>query len=556
MVGHMFHTKKEKQIKGNEKIDPLINTTIAGLVADPKEFEEVKEKAVKTLRIIEFKEAHPSLPLIIVMMGGTGTGKSTVFNGLIEHETSMTSVERPATGGGIFYCHEKHIPALKEMIKTWWNDILVLEREDISQPLSGEAGKITVVEHQDPDGGFMAIDSPDVDSLVEENERAALDFYLLADLMIFISSMEKYADNRPASLLKQARSDEREVIFVLNKITPDVRSEEIHDQINDWGLTETKGTFTLRRIQPASMEGISSELGPFKKYIRDTIEKDSKKVRKKEISAARKRFAFLQEHLQKMISLEREAYDGHVRTLENTFLGVWSRLHDNLSVPKDPALKKVLKSRIKELYQKYDILAPPRRLISSVFTIPLRLMGILPPLEDKIGQDIKTLHHKTDMAPIVSALTEYQLCVAREIKEGPFKRAVYEKKPEMDQDEAKELFQTSLKEVEVWLDERFKELKRGMPAHKKAGMYSLSLAWGVVIVGIESVTMGGLSILEMAIDAALAPFVTGGTLEIFVLNEMKAIARGLNERYSKAVKTVLSAQNDRYLEILKELQPR
>ncbi|MDY6854007.1 MAG: hypothetical protein SWO11_04765 [Thermodesulfobacteriota bacterium] len=552
----MFHTTKGKRTRKVENTDKIINTTIAGLATDPKVFEEVKETAIKTLRIIEFKEAHPSLPLIIVMMGGTGTGKSTVFNGLIEHEISMTSVERPATGGGIFYCHEEHIPPLKEMIKPWWNNILLLESGNISQPLSGEAGKITVVLHQDPDGWFIAIDSPDLDSLVEENEKAALDFYLLADLIVFISSMEKYADNRPLSQLKQARLDEREVVFVLNKITPDVQSEEIHAQINNWGLTEEKGTFTLRRIQPVSVEGISSELGPFKKYIQDTIEKDSKKVRKKEISAARKRLTFLQERLQKMISLEREAYDNHVLTLENTFLSVWSQLHNNLSMPKDPALKKVLKSHIKELYQKYDILAPPRRLISSVFKIPLRLMGILPPLEDKIGQDIKTLHHKTDMAPIVSALTEYQLRVAREIKEGPFKRALYEKKPEMDQDEVKELFQTSLKEVEVWLDERFKEMKRGMPAHKKAGMYSLSLAWGVVIVGIESVTMGGLSILEMAIDAALAPFVTGGTLEIFVLNEMKAIARGLNERYTKVVRTVLTAQNDRYLKILKDLQPR
>ncbi|MDY7034255.1 MAG: hypothetical protein SVY10_20410, partial [Thermodesulfobacteriota bacterium] len=480
----MFHTTKEKQIKGNEKIDPLINTTIAGLSTDPKEFEEVKEKAMKTMRIIEFKEAHPSLPLIMVIMGGTGTGKSTVFNGLIGHETSMTSVERPATGGGIFYCHKQHIQTLRDMINPFWKEIQVLEREHITDPLSGEADRITVVSHQDSKIGFIAIDSPDVDSLIQENEQAALDFYLLADLMVFISSMEKYADSRPVSLLKQAKLDEREVVFVLNKITPNAEPEEIHRQISDWGLTETKGTFTLHRIEPASVSAISSELSPLKKHLFHTIQKESKKVRKKEISAARKRLVSFQEHLQKMISLEREAYAGHVRTLEKVFLDIWSQLNDNLSVPKDPALKKALKSRIKELYQKYDILAPPRRIISSVLKFPLRIIGIIPPLEEKIGKEIKTLHHKTDIAPIVSALTKYQLQVVQTIQEGPFKKAISEERPEMGQDEAKRIFENHLKEVEVWLDERFKELKKGIPTHKKAGMYSLSLAWGVIIVGI------------------------------------------------------------------------
>ncbi len=538
------------------KINSFLDINIAGLSIDPEEFKGVKEMALKMRSIIEFKEAHPSFPLMVVVMGGTGTGKSTIFNGLINYETSLTSVERPATSGGIFYCPEKHVPILQDKALSWWEKIRIIEQDQMDKPLQGEKGTVTIISHCDPKVKFIVIDSPDMDSLLEENRQTALDLYMLGDLVVFVSSMEKYADDRPVSLIKQAKLDKKEIVFVLNKVTSEAEPEEIGRQLRDWGLTHTEGIFTLKRIHSPSLNTISSELLPFKAHLFGQVDTRDGKVRAREVSAAHKRLKNLEKGMEEMLSVEREAYNEHIATLNKAFSDAWGQLNHSLSVPKDPALKKALKSRIKEVYQQYDILAGPRRILSSIIKIPLRVAGIIPPSEKRMEQGLKTLHKKVDLGPLLSALTKYQLYVAQGIKGGPLNQAFSEDRPEMGRDEAKTLLEANLKGVERWLNERFQTLKKGIPRHKRVGMYSLSMAWGILIVGIESVTMGGLSILELAIDATLAPFITGGAMEIFILNELKTIARGLNERYMDAVKIVLMAQHKRYSDLLEDFEPK
>jgi len=538
------------------KINSFLNTNISGLSIDPEQFEEVKERALKMRSIIEFKEAHPSFPLMVVVMGGTGTGKSTIFNGLLNYETSITSVERPATSGGIFYCPEKHVLILQDKILSWWDKIRIIKQDQMDKPLQGEKGVATVISHCDSEVKFILIDSPDMDSLLAENRQAALDLYLLADLLVFVSSMEKYADDRPVSLIKQAKLDKKEIVFVLNKVTSETKPEKIGRQLKDWGLTDTEDIFTLKRIHSPSLNTISSELLPFKAYLSGQVDTRDGKVRARELSAAHKRLKDLEKGLEDMLSVEREAYNEHNATLNKAFSDAWEQLNHSLFVPKDPALKRALKSRIKEVYHKYDILSGPRRILSSIIKIPLRVVGILLPSEKRMEQELKTLHTKVDLGPLLSALTQYQLYVAQGIKEGPLNLTFGEDRPEMGRDEAKTLLESNLKGVEFWLNERFQTLKKGIPRHKRVGMYSLSMAWGILIVGIESVTMGGLSILELAIDATLAPFITGGAMEIFILNELKTIARELNERYMDAVKKVLMAQHKRYLDLLEGFEPK
>ncbi len=538
------------------KINSFLNTDISGLSIDPEEFEEVKERALKMRSIIEFKEAHPSFPLLVVVMGGTGTGKSTIFNGLINYETSLTSVERPATSGGIFYCPEKHVLILQDKVLSWWDKIHIIEQDQLDKPLQGEKGAVTIISHSDPEVKFIVIDSPDMDSLLEENRQTALDLYLLADLIVFVSSMEKYADDRPVSLIKQAKLDKKEIVFVLNKVSSEAESEEIGRQLRDWGLINPEGIFTLKRIHSPSIDTISSELLPLKAHLFGQVNIRDGKVRAKEVSAAHKRLKNLEKGLEDMLSVEREAYNEYAATLNKAFLDAWGQLNHSLSVPKDPVLKRALKYRIKKVYQQYDILSGPRRILTSIIKIPLRLAGILPPSEKRMEQGLKTLHKKVDLGPLLSALTKYQLYVAQGIKEGPLNLAFSEDSPEMGRDEAKALLEANLKGVERWLNERFQTLKKGIPPHKRVGMYSLSMAWGILIVGIESVTMGGLSILELAIDATLSPFITGGAMEIFILNELKTIAKELNERYMDAVKKVLMAQHKRYLDLLEDFEPK
>jgi hypothetical protein len=63
---------------------------------------------------------------------------------------------------------------------------------------------------------------------------------------------------------------------------------------------------------------------------------------------------------------------------------------------------------------------------------------------------------------------------------------------------------------------------------------------------MEVAVGGGFSILDAAIDSALAPFVTRGVVEVFAAQEIRRIARELGERYQETVTVPIREQRDRY----------
>ena len=49
-----------------------------------------------------------NLPPIVCVMGGTGTGKSTIFNSLVSSDISSVSVKRPCTMNAIILANASH----------------------------------------------------------------------------------------------------------------------------------------------------------------------------------------------------------------------------------------------------------------------------------------------------------------------------------------------------------------------------------------------------------------------------------------------------------------
>ena len=100
--------------------------------------------------------------------------------------------------------------------------------------------------------------------------------------------------------------------------------------------------------------------------------------------------------------------------------------------------------------------------------------------------------------------------------------------------------------LDSWLKKTFDDLARSFPASKKWGIYTASLLWGVLILSFEAAVGGGFSIVDAALDSALAPFVTKGTVELFAFYEIRKIARELAERYRNGLLSLIRRQEDRY----------
>ena len=135
-------------------------------------------------------------PLLVVMlMGGTGVGKSTLMNALAGAAVAQASFTRPTTRDPVVYFHQSIHP-------------------DKLDP----AMRLCKLVRHDRDGlrDKVIVDTPDVDSNDLANRDKLIELLPNADMVLYVGSQEKYHDQIGWELFKEQRR-RRAFAFVLNK---------------------------------------------------------------------------------------------------------------------------------------------------------------------------------------------------------------------------------------------------------------------------------------------------------------------------------------------------
>ena len=156
-------------------------------------------------------------PLLMVVGGSTGAGKSTLVNSLVGAEVSAAGVLRPTTRAPVLVCNPADLP--------WFSDDRVLP--ELSRTSGGEAGArgLELVQTAALPPGLALLDSPDIDSVAAENRALAAQLLAAADFWLFVTTAARYADAVPWELLHAARERGTALALVLNRVPADATAE-------------------------------------------------------------------------------------------------------------------------------------------------------------------------------------------------------------------------------------------------------------------------------------------------------------------------------------------
>jgi len=160
-------------------------------------------------------------PLLAVVGGSTGAGKSTLVNSLVGSVVSRSGVLRPTTRSPVLVHHRDDT--------SWFVGTRVLP--DLARVTGSDShvgddqGALRLVTSGTLPPGLALIDAPDIDSVVQTNRVLARQLLAAADLWVFVTTAARYADAVPWELLRSASERGASVAIVLDRVPPEAMEE-------------------------------------------------------------------------------------------------------------------------------------------------------------------------------------------------------------------------------------------------------------------------------------------------------------------------------------------
>ena len=179
--------------------------------------------------------ASMEAPLLMVVGGSTGAGKSTLVNSLVGASVSPSGVLRPTTRAPVLVCHPDDL--------RWFEDDRVLPAMSRTSGRPAGAGGLELAPATGVPAGVALLDSPDIDSVVEANRALSRQLLAAADAWLFVTTAARYADAVPWELLQAARDRGTALSLVLDRVPPGA-ADEVVDHLRammaDQGLQGTE----------------------------------------------------------------------------------------------------------------------------------------------------------------------------------------------------------------------------------------------------------------------------------------------------------------------------
>ena len=215
-------------------------------------------------------------PLLAVVGGSTGAGKSLLVNSLVREHVARSSAIRPTTRDpllvhavedGAWFSSERILPGLARLSRSRGTSQVV--PDPLSQAGEPGASSLELVQSPAVPQGLAILDSPDIDSVVEANRRLAGQLLAAADMWIFVTTAARYSDAIPWKLLAEAASRNIVLGVVVNRMPTGTQREILPDlakHLEQEGLGSVP-IFTVTEYKDEDGLIPQAELAPLREWL-------------------------------------------------------------------------------------------------------------------------------------------------------------------------------------------------------------------------------------------------------------------------------------------------
>jgi 50S ribosome-binding GTPase len=195
-----------------DRIDRLAERVAGFAVVGEAPRRRVAQLREHIARHIRPRAVSLEAPLLVLLLGPTGAGKSSLFNALVGRTTSPTGVLRPTT---------RELVALARP-----GDRDILTRA--GGPLNGiEKDRLRLVLDENAPEGLVLVDAPDVDSVEHANRELTDRLVEAADLAVFVTTATRYADRVPWEVLGRVRDRGLPLVVIVNRMPSEAADREV-----------------------------------------------------------------------------------------------------------------------------------------------------------------------------------------------------------------------------------------------------------------------------------------------------------------------------------------
>ncbi len=190
--------------------------------------DEARLRARADLAALAFHAGYRDAPPLIAIIGGTGTGKSTLLNRLVGQTVSGTSYRRTYTAGPIA------VVAPQATLPSGWLGIPHEKAAEV--PARGRPEALVVVECAHPVAPAVLIDTPDIDGDEPAHQKAADRVFRWCTGAVFVVTPEKYQMTELLPYYRLARRYGLAAWFIMNKTEHPEAVEDYRAQLaeRDW----------------------------------------------------------------------------------------------------------------------------------------------------------------------------------------------------------------------------------------------------------------------------------------------------------------------------------